>query len=128
MCAEVRTALAVSAFILVGMTGCMRLDPALLEGRWSLNRIVLDSTSAIAAASVELVSALVHGTTIEFRGGQLLVPLVSDDTLRFDYRITMDTLQLRAGTTIVEQLRIVRLDDDELQLERRRLRIVFRRI
>lgn len=121
MCAKCTYVLAAC---LVVLAACLRLDPALLEGRWSLDEVTPADSSAVAGIASAVVSAVLNAYVIEFRNGRLLVPIASD-TLRFDYQLTFDTLQVRRGPATVAQFRIRTLTEQQLQLQTEAAIITF---
>lgn len=107
--------------------GCWHYDPALLEGRWQLNEILPADSSGIAALVLGIGSAVLRGTIVEFHDGHMLIPLANRDTVRFDYRLRRDTVELRRGAAIVAHLHVNRLTHTELRLSQRPVLFVFYR-
>lgn len=105
--------LAIVSLLLGGIGGCWRLDPALLEGSWQVERIVITSRHA----GSDIFTRLFRGAAIEFRNGRALIPLVGSDTLRLEYRLYRDTLELRSGILALARCRIVYLGHDQLRLQ-----------
>ncbi len=115
MCAKRCAVVALSALLL--LSACMSYNPALLEGQWRLDEITPTDTSAVAGIVTSLASAFARGSTIEFRHGQAFIPITGSDTVRLDYRLQRDSLQLRSGEAIVARFRITTLTERLLRLE-----------
>lgn len=111
------------------VSGCTVLEPALLEGRWSVTDIAITHTSTRAHPASIIATTLVQGTTIEFCQGQVLIPLGKQDTLRFSYILRGSTLVLRSSLdqTLLEW-RVVKLDHSSLQLSTGYVAIGFHRM
>lgn len=92
--------------------GCTVLEPALLEGRWQLHTLTRRDSNAVGRIAAAFATLALSGRTVAFHAGQLLIPLgMSDDTLRLDYRLRGDTLQLLVpGDEAIVRLHIARLD------------------
>lgn len=111
------------------LAGCTVLEPALLEGRWELRSLTRRDLSAIGRIAAAFTTLALSGRTVEFRTGKLLIPLgPSSDTLRLDYRLRGDTLQLLPpGDEALVRLRVARLDQHELRLENSEWMLLFYR-
>lgn len=126
MCANKRLR-AIAGAVLLATAGCWQVDPASLEGRWHLDEVLPADSSSIAALMFGIGTAVLHGTTVEFREGRISIPLTDRDTVRFDYRLRRDTLELRRGAAIVTRLHVNSLTHTKLRLSLRRVLFVFYR-
>ncbi|RMF34816.1 MAG: hypothetical protein D6747_03970 [Chlorobiota bacterium] len=110
--------------------GCTVLEPAMLEGRWELHSLTRRDSSAIGRIAAAFTTLALSGRTVEFRAGQLLLPLgPSSDTLRLNYRLRGDTLQLLLpGEEARVRLRVARLDQHELRLDNAEWMLLFYRL
>ncbi len=125
MCAKWRAC----SLLVVLALGCTVLEPAMLEGRWKLHSLTRRDSSAVGRIAAALTTLALSGSTVEFRAGQLLLPLgPGSDTLRVDYRFRGDTLRLLLpGDDAVVRLHITRLDQHELRLDNAEWMLLFYR-